>query len=274
MQYWHVCLTSLVSAKLFLWEKNPLAFRVTASEFIGPAPAFDFWSYVLATSGDRSGLAKLALAVLSASVNTATCERFFSNFALVWTAKRNRLHPDKATKLCHVRAAVRRKNKPVATDGPHAEAPGNDATKRFIDATERKQVESTADVQRISMAHSARARVGVNSGAMAVEGCAQVTNAANDDSDDDDAVASHHSTDGRELVCEWLGMLDDLEVDEDGADHAADASDDTKTQLPLPEHNDLSYPQEPTGARLTGIRGHKATLMALFGGLDPSDWDF
>ncbi|OQR85881.1 hypothetical protein ACHHYP_11229 [Achlya hypogyna] len=268
-----------VRQEVRLWEMNPLAFGITPFEFIGPTSALDFWGYVLAASSNRSRLSKLALAVLSVSINTATYERLFSKLALVWTAKRNKLHPDKATKLCHVRAAVRRKNKPVVTDGPHADAPGDDASKCIVDATERKQLEPTADVQCISMTHSARARVGVNSGAMAVEGYAQVIDVASDYCDDDnyvddDADGSDPSKDGREHVREWLSMLDDLEVDEDGADCAVNASDDTMTKLPLPEHNDLSYPQEPTGARLTGVRGRKATLMALLDSLGPSDWDF
>jgi hypothetical protein len=58
---------------------------------------FTFWKYEQ-KSKHRSKLAELALTILSIAVNTVTCERLFSELALILTPKRNRMSIEKTTK--------------------------------------------------------------------------------------------------------------------------------------------------------------------------------
>ncbi|KAG3077361.1 hypothetical protein PI124_g18921 [Phytophthora idaei] len=69
-----------------------------------------FWEYDRKTKPD-SKLPVLALTILSIAVNTATCERLFSELSLIHTPKRNRLGTDKAIKLQILRQHVREKNR-------------------------------------------------------------------------------------------------------------------------------------------------------------------
>jgi hypothetical protein len=68
--------------------------------------------------------------VLSVCVNTATCERLFSEWGLIHSARRNRLDPEKVKQLSVVRAKVRAKNRSdlVCSDP---------AASRVVDPTER-----------------------------------------------------------------------------------------------------------------------------------------
>jgi hypothetical protein len=77
---------------------------------------FKFWKYER-KSKHSSKLPELALTILSIAVNTATCERLFSELALVLTPKRNRMSIEKTTKH-QMRQYVRetnRREKPMPT---------------------------------------------------------------------------------------------------------------------------------------------------------------
>ncbi|KAG2971253.1 hypothetical protein PC119_g23432 [Phytophthora cactorum] len=69
-----------------------------------------YWEYEKKTKPD-SKLPVLVLTILSIAVNTATCERLFSELALIYTPKRNRLGTGKAMKLQILRQHVRAKNR-------------------------------------------------------------------------------------------------------------------------------------------------------------------
>ncbi|KAG3004521.1 hypothetical protein PC120_g18500 [Phytophthora cactorum] len=69
-----------------------------------------FWEYEKKTKPD-SKLPVPALTILSIAVNTATCERLFSELALIHTPKRNRLGADKVMKLQILRQHVPEKNR-------------------------------------------------------------------------------------------------------------------------------------------------------------------
>ncbi|KAF1776991.1 Ribonuclease H-like domain [Phytophthora cactorum] len=69
-----------------------------------------FWEYDKKTKPD-SNLPVLALTILSIAVNSATCERLFSELSLIHTPKRNRLGTDKAMKLQILRQHIREKNR-------------------------------------------------------------------------------------------------------------------------------------------------------------------
>ena len=56
-------------------------------------------------------LANVVLIVLLVLINTATCERLFSEWGLIHTSLRNRMDPQKVKRLSIVRAAVRAKDR-------------------------------------------------------------------------------------------------------------------------------------------------------------------
>ncbi|ETI54253.1 hypothetical protein F443_02879 [Phytophthora nicotianae P1569] len=89
-----------------------------------------FWSFA-ADVKRESKLPKLAAVILSIAVNTATCERNFSELAAIHTAKRNRMNPEKARKFSLVRQAVRNLDR-VENEGMESME-----LKRIVDATER-----------------------------------------------------------------------------------------------------------------------------------------
>ncbi|ETI56372.1 hypothetical protein F443_01068 [Phytophthora nicotianae P1569] len=67
-----------------------------------------FWEYE-SKSKQNSKLPHLALTILSIVVNTATCERLFSELALIQTLKRNRMTIEKTMKHQVMRQYVREK---------------------------------------------------------------------------------------------------------------------------------------------------------------------
>ncbi|ETN12666.1 hypothetical protein PPTG_08746 [Phytophthora nicotianae INRA-310] len=95
--------------------------------------------YWLCTRTEMRGskLPTLAVAILSIVVNTATCERYFSELALIHTAKRNRMDPEKARKLALVRKRVR--------ENGCADSGGVSKRRRLTDPTERKRLRDRDD---------------------------------------------------------------------------------------------------------------------------------
>jgi hypothetical protein len=100
-----------------------------AAEFPSALP---FWAYVLCAY-KQPRLARLASTLLSVVINTATCERLFSEFALIHTAKRNRLSPGKVKKISVVRQSVRNLNANQGTTSIRSASSG-----RIVDAKERQ----------------------------------------------------------------------------------------------------------------------------------------
>ncbi|KAI9915862.1 hypothetical protein PsorP6_006960 [Peronosclerospora sorghi] len=74
----------------------------------------EYWAFIKIMDNGRR-LATLALAVLSISVNFATCESLFSEWGHIHLSRRNRWDLQKTKKLRIVRAAVRRKDLAVNT---------------------------------------------------------------------------------------------------------------------------------------------------------------
>ncbi|KAE8977836.1 hypothetical protein PR001_g25018 [Phytophthora rubi] len=81
----------------------------TILPFAGFSSLHNYWDCMQSDMPD-SKLPVLAITILSIAVNTATCERYFSELALIHTAKRNRMSPEKAQKLALVRKRVRESN--------------------------------------------------------------------------------------------------------------------------------------------------------------------
>ncbi|KAG6948655.1 hypothetical protein JG688_00015005 [Phytophthora aleatoria] len=88
---------------MFHWMENRFT-RTRPSKFDGSP--WEYWEYV-AEENPKSLLPKLARRVLSIAVNTATCERLFSELGIIHTTKRNRLASDKALDIQTVAQHVR-----------------------------------------------------------------------------------------------------------------------------------------------------------------------
>ncbi|ETM02320.1 hypothetical protein L917_01196 [Phytophthora nicotianae] len=203
----------------------------------------------------KSKLPALALALFFIAVNTATCERYFSELVLIHTAKRNRMSPEKARKLALVRKQVREFDAEV---GPSKGA----NTTRLIDPTERTRLRDRDDVFEC--------------------------NETEDDIEEECVV-------GPDTAFEyWQSVLCELEGDDDAPVSLGNAPDNTsfpqsaaaaaaaearrfgavlektksQSSEPIPEagrrafpkHNDRLFPQ---GKTFPGLRGQKVTLAEL-----------
>ncbi|OWZ15082.1 hypothetical protein PHMEG_00011341 [Phytophthora megakarya] len=94
----------IIRDDMFDWMKGKFT-KVRASEFACP---WKYWAYIQTPKPD-SLLPKLAIAVLSIAVNTATCERLFSALRLLHTTKRNRLGWSKALDIETIAKHVRQR---------------------------------------------------------------------------------------------------------------------------------------------------------------------
>jgi hypothetical protein len=72
-------------------------------------PFAAFWDHMQRVR-PSSILPRLAIAVLSILINTATCERYFSELALIHTALCNRMDPEKAAKIAAIREHLRKRD--------------------------------------------------------------------------------------------------------------------------------------------------------------------
>eukprot|EP00474_Spongospora_subterranea_P006013 CRZ06471.1 hypothetical protein [Spongospora subterranea] len=113
---------------MFKWIEGNLI-DVSFSEFDGHV---QFWQYVK-KSMRNCKIPVLAMTILSVAVNTATCERLFSELSLIHTAKRNRLLPEKVRKTAIVRKNVREQD----DSGSKSKADQNDLIARIVQPAER-----------------------------------------------------------------------------------------------------------------------------------------
>lgn len=86
-----------------MWLEDPEYFTNVGKSFLNPV---DFWRHVK-TEGHATKLPDLAIVVLSIAVNTATCERLYSELGAIHSPNRNRLNPKKTLQIHHVRKHVR-----------------------------------------------------------------------------------------------------------------------------------------------------------------------
>ncbi|KAK1933796.1 hypothetical protein P3T76_011556 [Phytophthora citrophthora] len=106
-----------------------------------------FWEYEKNTKMN-SKLPLLALTILSIAVNTATCERLFSELALIQTPRRNRMAIEKTMKHQIMRQYVRNKNRlerPIPTSSKKL--------LRTVDPRERQSVATPVNSTRTTPAN-------------------------------------------------------------------------------------------------------------------------
>ncbi|POM76825.1 Hypothetical protein PHPALM_5899 [Phytophthora palmivora] len=104
----------VLRSDIFAWMQAKFT-RTKPSEFGGSVS--EYWSYV-AKQRPKSLLPKLAIAVLSIVVNTATCERLFSALGLIHTAKRNHMSASNALDIETVAKHVRQRALKAASRDP------------------------------------------------------------------------------------------------------------------------------------------------------------
>lgn len=197
-----------------------------------------FWDFAR-TARPGSKLPKLATTVLSICVNTATCERYFSELAAIHTAKRNRLDPDNA----HKYSLIRRRMRETYTEESGTVTP---KVKKVVNPHERTMISDPTP--------------------------------AFGTSEDDMDVAQVASEQPREDTLDyWQAVLDVLSSDADPEEDEELADNDELPRVicngseedPIPSPNLIAFPDRnmpnfPQESELQGIRGDKYPLMLLF----------
>lgn len=236
---------SNIRMDMFAWMEGTFT-RTKASEFVGSPCAY--WRY-LAMEKHDSLLPRLAMVVLSLAVNTATCERLFSELGMIHTAKRNRLHASKVLDIHTIAKHVRQRSRRHAAQDPRK--------KLLIRPDERPILREALGVM------------------LTPSPDRSVTN-DDDDSDDEDPG---DGVNGEETMSLWSEYLDEVfqddEIDTGYAEVGASegqtqniTGDDEFEEIPaavlheFPEDNVPNFPQE---GKLKGFRAQKATLEELFG---------
>lgn len=278
---------------MFWWLTGEFTHE-TIEEFDGVTE--EYWRYVAATN-TSSKLPRLAVTILSIAVNTATCERLFSQLRAIHTAKRNRMTSIKSLKSQMVAQHVRERYKKQRVK--------KSLIGRIMNPDERAFIERCRGA-------SARQRGPRGIFSPGLETPPQQTSRtpapASQPSADDDDDDPGDCADGYVILEAWSEYLDDVYGDPDllegyedcatddtFADVAADVGleafrDDTSVRAlrseateirtptesgaiietevipvvsrpPFPDFNQRDFPQEST---LTGIRAYKATLAELF----------
>ncbi|KAF4134955.1 hAT family C-terminal dimerization region [Phytophthora infestans] len=205
----------------------------------------------------RSKLPDLALVILSIAVNTATCERYFSELALIHTAKRNRMSPDKARKLALVRKKVREYN------AGQDDAKTSSKYTRLIDPTERTRLRYRDDRFECLEPEVDAEDGNVVGPDTAFEYWQAVLCELEDDDDPPvfDTTAAADNT-GSPLTAaaaslaeekRFAAVLETIKIQSTDPIPEGD-------RRPFPRHNDRLFPQEQ---RFPGLRGQKVTLAEL-----------
>ncbi|KUF95147.1 ALA-interacting subunit 3 [Phytophthora nicotianae] len=219
----------------------------------------------------RHCLPKLALAVLSVTVNTATCERYFSELALIQTEPRNRMGVEKNRKIAAVRKHLRKKKSEMVQVKPPA--------KRLVSPVERERLSAFSTPERRSS--SSRSATSMPSASVIATAC-------DDDNDDDEDTVE-------DVVRHWeqrfSRMADEVDPDavlpepnnhetcqtiadtnggnelQEENPHENDTHEAVEEEeppiperLPFPDEDDKTFPQESI---LRGLRGRKVLLKDL-----------
>jgi hypothetical protein len=212
--------------------------------------------FVSGTSSSSHSRARawLALIILSIVTNTATCERLFSELAQIHTARRNRLKPDKVKKLSIAHQAVRKKNAiELQSQEVSVSTPGH-----IIEAKERKIVGVVDDGDQENIVES-----DVRMEEERVEQKEDDQEQDGEEEKEEEPVEESESID--HVLFEWssilgLGMRD---VDAND-DERFEVIEEKQVRQPWPTENVPNWPQEPTLAKLTDLRGTKVFLGVLF----------
>jgi hypothetical protein len=203
-------------------------------------------------------LPRLAFTVLSIAVNTATCERLFSELALIHTAIRNRMTSNKAKQIQAVRQQSRE-----ATGRPEVQQ----HVKRIISPVERSWEErESRGHQHITSDYEWEEDEDTS------EPVSPPAQAWVQEWTQDDAPAESKDPSRNEMIDFWESYLDEIDVevfewDRQNDQHSKEEPVNAREPIPspdlrpFPEYNEKRFPQEGT---VTGIRSHACSLEELF----------
>ncbi|KAF4132716.1 hAT family C-terminal dimerization region [Phytophthora infestans] len=203
-----------------------------------------------------SKLPDLAFGILSIAVNTATCERYFSELALIHIVKRNKMSSEKARKLALVRKKVREFD-------AECDASQSDKATRLIDPTERTRHRDRDDRFECCEPEEDAGVESVAGSDTAFEYWRSVLCELEGDNDPPvtreasapDFAGFPQAADVASIAEEinFATVLKVIEVQSSAPNPDPD-------RRPFPNHNDRPFPQEK---KLLVLRGQKATLVEL-----------
>ncbi|RLN91893.1 hypothetical protein BBJ28_00026671 [Nothophytophthora sp. Chile5] len=226
-------------------------------------PLAAFWRFTRDCRPDAF-LPHLAMVIFSVAVNTATCERYFSELALIHTAKRNRMSPEKARKISVVRKLVRDRD---GKESPNKADMSPD--KRIVNPSEPEKLVGFGTPNRIRSDPQCASPIGPQPN----QHPEAESSPTFELSDTDVEESNDHFIEGEDPIGSWEEVLEgliDSDDDSSGDDSPAmtfveeDGNVETTSRdgyPPFPNRNDKDFPQE---AALHGLRGRKATLEELF----------
>jgi hypothetical protein len=219
------------------WYKGDFV-NATIADFNGNIVMF--WDYAKhAQHGSK--LPRLAIILLSISVNTATCERYFSELAAIHTAKRNRLAPERAHKFSILRQRMRETNE--EKDQEPKKPP-----KRLINPHERPKISDSSPVLVLDEADDITVASEIPEAECEdmLEYWQEILDVLDESADTDSDELDDDNFDD-EPVLELFGSEDDVIPPPD--------------RRPFPDFNTPNFSQEH---QLPGIRGDKYPLILLF----------
>uniref|UniRef100_K3X228 HAT C-terminal dimerisation domain-containing protein n=1 Tax=Globisporangium ultimum (strain ATCC 200006 / CBS 805.95 / DAOM BR144) TaxID=431595 RepID=K3X228_GLOUD len=201
-------------------------------------------------------LPRLALTVLSITVNTATCERLFSELALIHTAIRNRMTSNKARQIQAVRQQSRE-----ATGRPEVQQ----HVKRIISPVERSREErESRDHQHVTSDYEWEENEDTSE-PVSPPAQAWVQEWTQDDAPAD--VSDSAPIESKDPPQNEMIDVEVFEWDRQNDQHSKEEPVNAREPIPnpdlrpFPEYNEKRFPQEGTVA---GIRSHACSLEELF----------
>lgn len=270
----------LLRDQIFKWIKGTLVDDIDIDPLVDFRNHHSFWEFV--KDAYHCEIGSLAMVVLSVAVNSATCERLFSEWGYIHSARRNRMNPQKTKKLGVIRATVRELDRKEAREATK-ESNNNqgekerDPVSRIVDSTEMSRVDGEANGDRgTEELHITFFESDSGDSSSSEEESSDVEAAGGDannmNGEDDDTSPSGASA----MFSGWAAIIregcgdDDDEMRNGGGEFSSGSLSGTTTtttrsttapRRPFPSFNDPNFPQE---SHLGGIRGTKVELSVLF----------
>ncbi|POM81725.1 Hypothetical protein PHPALM_263 [Phytophthora palmivora] len=244
------------------WMKGRFT-RTKSPEFVDCQ--WEYWEYDM-NERPNSLLPRLAMRVLSIAVNTATCERLFSELGMINTAKRNRMSAIKALDFHIIAQHVRQRTQKEAS------ASKNTKKKLLISSMERTSIIDAAALftpspgQHImTSTHEYSDNEGPGYGVYGAETLSLWNEFLDEIFDDEEIDAGYAATQGTASMVEPIGVSERHELS--GCDVDSDSDEfeivPESNRVDFPQDNDRNFPQE--SIRLPGFRGQTAPLAERFG---------
>ncbi|OWZ07595.1 hypothetical protein PHMEG_00019998 [Phytophthora megakarya] len=184
--------------------------------------------------------------ILVFAVRDTTCERYFSEFALIHSVKPNQMGPEKARKLSLVRKRVRGQEK----------AETNVKRRKLVDPTERTLLRDRDDHFESCEPESENLHTTVEGPDRAMEYWATILSELEPDDDLENSLGEC----GEKMLQQLQQKARQFSFQVQQIKEQSVEPTTVPVQRPFPTYNDSSFPQEKT---LIGLRGQKVSLADL-----------